>query len=146
MKLNVLCPDDEKTRVDVEVNLEEVDVQMSVEHTNIIELTKDISMVMKYPCLKDMTGFDEYGDITNIFEMIKRCVHEVHDGETVYNKIDMSESELDEFIDSMSTENFEKITNFFDTMPKLIHVIEVKNPKTKKKSEIPIEVLQSFFV
>ena len=119
---------------------------MSVEHTNIIELTKDISMVMKYPCLKDMTGFDEDGDITNIFEMIKRCVHEVHDGETVYNKIDMSESELDEFIDSMSTENFEKITNFFDTMPKLIHVIEVKNPKTKKKSEIPIEGLQSFFV
>ena len=146
VKLNVLCPDDEKTRVDVEVNLEEVDVQMSVEHTNIIELTKDISMVMKYPCLKDMTGFDEDGDITNIFEMIKRCVHEVHDGETVYNKIDMSESELDEFIDSMSTENFEKITNFFDTMPKLIHVIEVKNPKTKKKSEIPIEGLQSFFV
>ena len=146
VKLKVLCPDDEKTRVDVEVNLEEVDVQMSVEHTNIIELTKDISMVMKYPCLKDMTGFDEDGDITNIFEMIKRCVHEVHDGETVYNKIDMSESELDEFIDSMSTENFEKITNFFDTMPKLIHVIEVKNPKTKKKSEIPIEGLQSFFV
>ena len=146
VKLNVLCPDDEKTRVDVEVNLEEVDVQMSVEHTNIIELTKDISMVMKYPCLKDMTGFDEDGDITNIFEMIKRCVHEVHDGETVYNKIDMAESELDEFIDSMSTENFEKITNFFDTMPKLIHVIEVKNPKTKKKSEIPIEGLQSFFV
>ena len=146
VKHNVLCPDDEKTRVDVEVNLEEVDVQMSVEHTNIIELTKDISMVMKYPCLKDMTGFDEDGDITNIFEMIKRCVHEVHDGETVYNKIDMSESELDEFIDSMSTENFEKITNFFDTMPKLIHVIEVKNPKTKKKSEIPIEGLQSFFV
>ena len=146
VKLNVLCPDDEKTRVDVEVNLEEVDVQMSVEHTNIIELTKDISMVMKYPCLKDMTGFDEDGDITNIFEMIKRCVHEVHDGETVYNKIDMSESELDEFIDSMSTENFEKVTNFFDTMPKLIHVIEVKNPKTKKKSEIPIEGLQSFFV
>ena len=146
VKLNVLCPDDEKTRVDVEVNLEEVDVQMSVEHTNIIELTKDISMGMKYPCLKDMTGFDEDGDITNIFEMIKRCVHEVHDGETVYNKIDMSESELDEFIDSMSTENFEKITNFFDTMPKLIHVIEVKNPKTKKKSEIPIEGLQSFFV
>ena len=146
VKLNLVCPDDEKTRVDVEVNLEEVDVQMSVEHTNIIELTKDISMVMKYPCLKDMTGFDEDGDITNIFEMIKRCVHEVHDGETVYNKIDMSESELDEFIDSMSTENFEKITNFFDTMPKLIHVIEVKNPKTKKKSEIPIEGLQSFFV
>ena len=145
VKLSLLCPDDEKTRVDVEVNLEEVDVQMSVGHTNTIELSDGVSMIMKYPCLKDMTGFDEEGEITNLFEMIKRCVHEVRQGETVYNKVDISDKELDEFIDSMSSGNFEDITNFFSTMPKLIHVVEVKNPKTKKKSEIPIEGLQSFF-
>ena len=146
VKLNLLCPDDEKTRVDVEVNLEEVDVQMSVGHTNTIELNKDITLVMKYPCLKDMTGFDDEGEITNLFEMIKRCVHEVRQGETVYNRVDISDKELDEFIDSMSSGNFEDITNFFSTMPKLIHVVEVKNPKTKKKNEIPIEGLQNFFV
>ena len=145
VKLSVLCPDDEKTRVDVEVNLEEVDVQMQKDHTNIVELSSDISMVMNYPCLKDMVGFDEEGEITNLFEMIKRCVHEVRQGETIYNKVDISDKELDEFIDSMSADNFEQVTNFFDTMPKLIHVVEVKNPKTKKKNEIPIEGLQSFF-
>ena len=145
VKLSVLCPDDEKTRVDVEVNLEEVDVQMQKDHTNIVELSSDISMVMNYPFLKDMVGFDEEGEITNLFEMIKRCVHEVRQGETIYNKVDISDKELDEFIDSMSADNFEQVTNFFDTMPKLIHVVEVKNPKTKKKNEIPIEGLQSFF-
>ena len=145
VKLNLLCPDDEKTRVDVEINLEEVDVQMSVDHTNTIKLTDDISMIMKYPCLKDMTGFDEEGEITNLFEMIKRCVHEIRQGETVYNRVDISEKELDDFIGSMTSNNFEEITNFFNTMPKLIHVVEVKNPKTKKKTEIPIEGLQSFF-
>ena len=145
VKINVLCPDDEETRVSVEVNLEEVDVQMSVDHTNTIELNKDITMVMKYPCLKDMSGFDEEGEVTNLFEMIKRCVHEIHQGETVYNRVDISDKELDEFIDSMSSSNFEDITNFFNTMPKLQHVVEVKNPNTKKKSEIPIEGLQSFF-
>ena len=146
VKLSVLCPDDEKTRVDVEVNLEEVDVQMQKDHTNIVELSSDISMVMNYPCLKDMVGFDEEGEITNLFEMIKRCVHEVRQGETIYNKVDISDKELHEFIDSMSADNFEQVTNFFDTMPKLIHVVEVKNPKTKKKSEVPIEGLQNFFV
>ena len=145
VKLSVLCPDDEKTRVDVEVNLEEVDVQMQKDHTNIVELSSDISMVMNYPCLKDMVGFVEEGEITNLFEMIKRCVHEVRQGETIYNKVDISDKELDEFIDSMSADNFEQVTNFFATMPKLIHVVEVKNPKTKKKNEIPIEGLQSFF-
>ena len=146
VKLNLLCPDDEETRVNVEVNLEEVDVQMQKDHTNIVELSKDITMVMKYPCLKDMTGFDDEGEITNLFEMIKRCVHEVRQGDTIYNRVDISDKELDEFIDSMSSGNFEDITNFFSTMPKLIHVVEVKNPKTKKKNEIPIEGLQSFFV
>ena len=146
VKLSLLCPDDEKTRVDVEVNLEEVDVQMSVDHTNTIELSKDITMVMKYPCLKDMTGFDEQGEVKSLFEMIKRCVHEVRQGDTIYNRVDISDKELDDFIDSMSSDNFEDVTNFFSTMPKLIHVVEVKNPKTKKKNEIPIEGLQSFFV
>ena len=146
VKLSLLCPDDKKTRVDVEVNLEEVDVQMSVDHNNTIELSDGISMVMRYPCLKDMAGFDEEGEITNLFEMIKRCVQEVRQGETVYNRVDISDKELDEFIGSMTSDNFEQVTNFFNTMPKLIHVVEVKNPKTKKKSEIPIEGLQSFFV
>ena len=67
-------------------------------------------------------------------------------GETVYNRVDISDKELEDFIESMTADNFEHITNFFNTMPKLIHVVEVKNPKTKKKSEIPIEGLQSFFV
>ena len=56
VKLNVLCPDDEKTRVDVEIDLEEVDVQMSEEHTNVVDITKDIKLIMRYPCLKDMSG------------------------------------------------------------------------------------------
>ena len=145
VKLSLLCPDDEKTRVDVEVNLEEVDVQMQKDHTNIVELSSDITVVMKYPCLKDMTGFNDEGEVKNLFEMIKRCVHEVRQGETVYNRVDISDKELDEFIESMSSSNFEDITNFFNTMPKLQHVIEVTNPNTKKVNEIPIEGLQSFF-
>ena len=146
IKLNLLCSDDEKTRVDVEIDLKDVTVQMKEDHTNIVQLTKDISIVMKYPTLSDMSGFDDKGQIQSIFEMIKRCVSEIHDGETVYNKVDISEKELDEFIDSMSTENFENLSAFFETMPKLQHVVEVKNPKTKKKNEILIEGLQSFFV
>ena len=146
VKLNLLCPDDEKTRVDVEVNLEEVDIQMSKDHTNIIKLTDDIHIIMKYPCLKDMAGFDDTGEVSSIFDMIKRCIFEVRDGETVYNKVDISEKELDDFIDSMSTENFDHVSKFFETMPKLYHEVEVKNPKTKKKNKIPIEGLQSFFV
>ena len=78
--------------------------------------------------------------------MMKRCVHEIHDGKDVHPRIDISEKELDEFIESMSTEQFENLSAFFETMPKLQHMVEVKNPKTKKKGEVLIEGLQSFFV
>ena len=143
--LNVLCPDDEVTRVNVDVNLEEIDVQMSKDHTNVIGLTEDIKLIMKYPSLGDMSGFDGEGDVKSIFGMIKRCIHEIHDGETIHNKVDMSEKELDVFIDSMSTQHFESLTQFFDTMPKLLHVVTTKNPKTKKKVNIEIEGVQNFF-
>ena len=39
---------------------------------------------------------------------------------------------------------FAKIKEFFDTMPKLRHVIEIKNPKTKRKSEVVLEGLSDF--
>ena len=145
VKLKLTCPDDNKTEVQVEIDLKNVNVQMTEDHTNVVTLTKDISMIMKYPNLSDMDGFDPQGQILSLFEMIKRCILEIRDGETIHNKVDISNKELDKFIDSMSTDNFKEVSNFFETMPKLRHIFKVTNPKTKKKSEIPVEGLQSFF-
>ena len=145
VKLKLICPDDNKTEVQVEIDLKNVNVQMTEDHTNVVTLTKDISMIMKYPSLSDMDGFDPQGQILSLFEMIKRCIMEIRDGETIHNKVDISNKDLDKFIDSMSTENFKELSNFFETMPKLRHIFKVTNPKTKKKSEIPVEGLQSFF-
>jgi hypothetical protein len=125
VKLKLLCRDDNVTFVDVELNLDDIDVQMTVGHTNTINLSGEIKLVMNYPCLGDMQGFDDMGEIKSLFHM--------------------NDTELDDFIDSMSTENFEKVSEFFETMPKLKHVVEVENPKTKVKNEIVIEGLESFF-
>ena len=146
ISVSVLCPDDEKTRTDVKINLQDVSVLMSNDHTNEIELTKDIKMIMKYPTLSDMSSFSNEGEVANVFAMIKNCVLEIHHGEEIYNAIDITSKELDDFIDQMSTENFEQVNAFFTTMPKLQHVVEVKNPKTKKTGEVTIEGMQAFFV
>ena len=144
--LSLLCPDDNKTRVNKSVNLEEIGVNMKVGHTNEIDITDNIKMVMRYPTLNDMTDMSaDANNIEDVFSMIRRCVHEIHDGEKVYNKVDMSDSELDEFIDSLTSVQFEKVGGFFETMPKVQHSVEVTNPKTKKKGEVVIEGIQSFF-
>ena len=102
---------------------------------------------MRYPTLNDMFGMSgiDTSEANQIITLMKRCVHEIHDSDTVHNKVDMSESDLDEFIESLTTEQFSKLSNFFETMPKVTHSIEVTNPKTKKKSEVIIEGIQSFF-
>jgi len=121
---------------------------MTDDHTNIVELTDDISLVMKYPTVKDSYTIsdDEGSQTVKIFDMLKRCIVEIHDGKEVHNVIDVSKKELTEFFESMTQQQFELLQEFFNTMPKLRHVIEVKNPKTKKKNEILLEGLGDFFV
>ena len=144
--LSLLCPDDNETRVNKSINLEDIGVNMKVGHTNEVDITDNIKMIMRYPTLNDMTDMSpDTADSEDVFTMIKRCVHEIRDGETIYNRVDMSESELEEFIDSLTGDQFEGLSDFFNTMPKVQHSVEVTNPKTKKKGEVVIEGIQSFF-
>lgn len=144
--LKLLCPDDNETFIDKTINLEEIGVNMKVGHINEVEITDKVKITLNYPTLNDVVDMGQDMDSSeDVFKMIKRCVHEIHDGDKVYNKVDISDSELEEFIDSLTSQQFEKITNFFDTMPKVQHSVEVTNPKTKKKGEIVIEGIQSFF-
>ena len=145
--LKLLCPDDNETFINKTINLEEIGVNMKVGHTNEVEITDKVKMTLNYPTLNDVVDMGQDMDSSeDVFKMIKRCVHEIHDGDKVYNKVDISDSELEEFIDSLTSDQFEGITNFFDTMPKVQHSVEVTNSKTKKQGEGVIEGIQSFFV
>ena len=144
--IKVKCPDDNKTFVDVTIKLDEVAVHMTADHTNVVQLTDNIKMIMKYPLMNDMKGVDFSDGITGTFSLISKCVHEIHDGDNIHNRIDMTDIELNDFIDTMDTQQFEKIMDFFNTMPKLRHAITVVNPKTKKKGEVMLEGLDSFLV
>ena len=90
-------------------------------------------------------GYDVLSDTEKVFTMMENCVYEIHDGETVHNIIDISKKELAEFFDSMTQDMFEKVQEFFNTMPKLRHIVQVKNPKTKKKNEVLLEGISDFF-
>ena len=146
IKLNVLCPDDNKTRTDITINLEDIDVHIEATHNNEISVTDNITIFMRYPTLKDMTNVGtDNTDVATIFNLIKSCVAEIRDEKTVHNRIDISEKEMEEFIDNLPSKVFENLGEFFNSMPKVQHPVKVTNPKTKKKGEIIIEGIQSFF-
>jgi len=142
--LNITCPDDNKTEVSIKINLEDVNVLNDEKHTNIIEVTDNVKMVMKYPQLSDMQDMKDTTE--NIFKLINKCILEVHDGDTIHNKNDITKKELNEFIDSFNTNQLEKLMQFFETMPKIRHIVNVTNPKTKVISEVTLEGMETFLV
>ena len=146
-QVQITCPDDDKTKVNVTINLEEVECNMTEDHTNIVEVTDNIKIIFNYPLLSTYQNNELEEDKTKkIFRMLVECIQEIHHGDKVYNRIDVSKKELNEFIDSFDTTQFKKVSNFFETMPRLRHIVEVTNPETKVKSEVPIEGLASFLV
>ena len=147
-KLKLLCPDDEKTYADVELDLNEVKVQVGDNHTNKIALGNGMGMIMKYPTID---SFSETGikDINpgNMLEVISTCILQIFEdeGKKVYDTKDQTKKEVVEWIEGLNTKQFKDIQKFFDTMPKLKHEITIKNPKTKKESKIILSGLNDFF-
>jgi hypothetical protein len=148
-KLKVLCPDDKKTYADIEIDLTKVEVQVDDSHTNniVIDENKKIGMIMKYPTLGSVDpSMDFTKEQTNkIFQLIGNSIYQVYEDDKIYNTTDYTKEELNKFIESLSTKAFGDIQNFYNTMPKLIHEVEIENPKTKVKSKVTLQGLTDFF-
>ena len=147
-KLKVLCRDDGETYANVEVDLTEIEVQVSDDHTNKIELTDDMGVIMKYPTI-DSFSTAGISDITadNMLDVIVACIDKIYDksGEEVYDSKDSSKKELMDFVEGMNTTQFQDVQAFFDSMPKLRHEITVVNPKTKVENVVALSGLNDFF-
>src|SRR6056300_1163600 len=147
-KLKLLCPDDKETYANVELDLSKVEVQVDDEHSNEISITDKVKMIMRYPTIDT---FDPSIDATKLktnqlFDIIANTVYEIYDRETVHKASDYSKEEMNKFIESLTSDHFGKIQQFFNTMPRLQHELEIENPKTKVKSKVMLSGLQSFFV
>lgn len=143
-EVQVTCPDDRKTKVPVKINLEEIKCVKEVGHDNNIKLTDTIGIIMDYPRVTSINMVTS-DDASTAFNVIKDCVKQIYDAENVHDKSDMDEKELDEFLESMSHDQFERVQEFFNTMPKVKHTVKVKNPNTGVDSEVVLEGLNSFF-
>ena len=144
-EISVLAKDDNKTRVPVKVNLDKIDIHMTADHTNEVQIDEKIKLILKYPVLRDMKNISESDDeYKKMFAVLNKCIYEVHDGDKIYNVVDLTQKDIDEFVDSMNTSQLAKVLEFFSTMPKLRHPVSFINPKTKVKNEVVLEGLQNF--
>ena len=124
IELVITCSDDGVTEVPVKIYVDEINVIKDETHTSEIKIDDKIVIKMKYP---------------------SRCIVVVYTEEESWSASDCNKKELIEFIETMNSNQFKKIENFFETMPKLSHTFKVTNPKTKVENEVTLEGLTSFF-
>ena len=150
VEVNVTCPDDGETMVPMEIAIDDIKVQKEKEHTNIIKLDDKLSMKLKYPSMNQFIESNfEVSDsdmgVDQSLKMITTCVDIIYDSEQSWSASDCTKKELTDFIEQLNTKQFKEIENFFTTMPKLSHKVNVKNPNTGVESEVVLEGLASFF-
>jgi len=147
--VNVTCPDDEVTTTKVTIDLDAIQVQKNEEHTNQIKLDDSIMMELKYPSLeqfiKSNFDFTDQNQMDQSFQLIGQCIDKIYTADEVWAAADCTKKEVNDFLESMNSNQFKEIEKFFETMPKLSHTINITNPKTKVESEVVIEGLASFF-
>jgi len=149
VEVNLIAPDDEVTEVPVTINIDDIKIQKSEEHTNKVKLDDSLIMEMKYPSLdqfiKSNFDFGEEVSMDQSFDLIASCIDKIYNEEEVWSTADCTKKEVKEFLEQMNSMQFKEIENFFETMPKLSHSVTFKNPKTKVESTVVLEGLSSFF-
>ena len=149
VEVTITCPDDGETKVPSTINLDEIKVIHDPEHSNMIKLDDNYTLLMKYPSMEEFIktnfGSVEGVSVDDTFKLIASCIDQVYSEEESWASSDCTNKELSDFVEQLNSKQFKEIEHFFETMPKLQHKVIVTNPNTKVESEVVLEGLQSFF-
>jgi len=132
----------------MEVKFNLLDIKLDKEETNKneIQLTKDIVIKLTYPQFSVLEKTSKLNNTTDMaFNMIVDCIESIFDGQQFHYAKETPRQELVDFIESLSHEQFAKIEEFFNNLPRLNKKIECTCGKCGFKHLIEIEGLENFF-
>ena len=125
LDLVVTCPDDGKTTVPVKVYIDEIQVVKDEKHSQDIKLDDKLTLRLKYPSLDEFikSNFDfssrDEGALEQSFEIIASCIDQVYNEEESWAASDCTKKELTDWVETLNTNQFKTIEEFFTTMPTL---------------------------
>jgi hypothetical protein len=143
--LRVTDPSDETFTVEHSINIDKITVDKPKEHKDLIQISDDIQLKMKYPDITFFANGVDLNTMASTVDVIAKCVSAIVHDDEVYNRADMTDSEIEEWIESLSTAQYNKVIEFFLTMPRLKHTITLKNTNTGNNFSITLEGLADFF-
>ena len=132
-------------KYDASFNIENLKVEKAANHSNKIMLNDSIGIEMRYPSFDDIVRLIDAND-EEIFTMVKKTIKGVFDGDNYYDTSEQTNEELEDFLYSLTKEQFKKIEEFFASCPKVVQEFETTCPSCKTNNKSRIEGLQNFFV
>lgn len=111
-----------------------------------IQINDNLVVKFKYPqfgMVKNAISYTDEIDLT--FNMIAQSIESVFDGEQYYYAKEQTPQELMEFVESLNQEQFSKIENFFENLPKLKKTLDITCKKCGYQHKIDVEGIESFF-
>lgn len=140
--------DDNDTKLPYKLNLEEVEVLKPDGHNKKVMLTDTAGLIMKYPSMEQFITsqiLQKEQTTEEVFDEIINCVEQIFDGDEVWEAKTTTKKDIKEYLEGLTSKQFEAIQKFFSTMPKVSHTFTLTNPNTGIDSEYTIEGLTNFF-
>ena len=139
--------DNEKARALARINLLEVKVETFEGHTNKISLFDDVGIVLKYPTISTLKNIEEAktGGVDQVFNVVVDCIDYIYTPEEVFPAKEQTRQELIEFLNNLTSDQFENLQQFFYTMPQLRAYVNYTCPVCNKEHNKYMEGLASFF-
>lgn len=130
------------------IDLNKIKVELPKDVNPEIQLSSKIVIKMKYPefgVVKDSLKYDDINEVT--FNMIAESIEYIFDmiEDKFYYDHEAQPGEMLEFVESMNQEQFVKVENFFNNLPKLRETVNIKCSKCGFDHTIEVEGLESFF-
>lgn len=134
---------------EVSVELERIGLDGSITENKVIELTDDISVKMRYPTYQDFMDNDKLFEDTTftetLMEMLMTCIESISTKEEQFSTKDESREELSEFVESMSSSQFEKVTDFVNSIPTIKQAADFTCPQCGHNNERTLKGMDDFF-
>jgi len=135
-----------KEPVQVEMNLDSIEIQKNPLHNPKVLLSDSVGVMLKSPTIgsEKIIG-SNLPEAEKDVDFAISCIDYIFDKETIYHSKDTPKAELKTFIESLSSENYNKIKAFFETLPKIHSELNYKCPKCSKEGKIVIDNIRDFF-
>jgi len=133
---------------EVSINIDDINIEVP-KLDSVIEINNEISVEMTWPSFNDVARNDSIinskSTVDQIFALVRACIVSINTEEERFIVKDHSIEEIDQFIESLNSDQFGKIREYVEQMPQLKHDVEFSCVSCSHQNKVTVEGLQSFF-